>query len=278
MPGSGSACPHKAGGCCRAGLGDHAGRNDFERPALADVGELAELTGLIEQARSIARQRHPRDLLVPIAADEALHVQSPRRRLSASIAQRRERDRGFDRVAVGVDGSLRVDHEVHGEIGLGPALGVDAIGLNAVRIEEDVVRAPPIVKRIEIHADDVVVGNRVAAGECGAHVAGGIVGAEREIERAAVVADQDLGRLRRLEVVAGLDLAELAEPRRPAPHLLVKVSVDDRRLVESSRVKGARAWVGLCQGWRRTQARQNRKEYAFEPPLHVCNMPTGGGR
>ena len=44
----------KAGRSCRAGLGGHAGRDDFERPAFADIGELSELTGLVEQARSIA--------------------------------------------------------------------------------------------------------------------------------------------------------------------------------------------------------------------------------
>ena len=88
---------------------------------------------------------------------------------TAPIAQRGKRNGGFDGVAVGVDGALRVDHEIHGEIGIGLALGVDAIRLNAVRVEEDVVGAAPIVKRIEIDADDVVVCDRVAAGERGAH-------------------------------------------------------------------------------------------------------------
>ncbi len=62
--------------------------------------------------------------------------------------------------------------------------------------------------------------NGVAAGEGGANVTGSICGAEREIERAAVVADQDGRGPRRREIVAGLHLMKRLDPRRarPTPH------------------------------------------------------------
>ncbi len=238
-------------GTRRAGPCGDRGRHDLERPAFADVDQPVQATGLVEQARSIAFERHPRHLFVPIATDEALNVQAPRGGSPASIAQRGKGNGGLDGIAVGVDRALRIDHEVHGEVGLATSFGVDAVGLNPVRVEEDVIGAASILKRIEVDADAVVIANRVAPWHRRADAAGAIGRTKREIECPSVVADQELGRFRRRDVVAGLDLTEIVHAHRMPPDRLVQPAVDDRCGVEPRRGDRSRRGVARLRQRRR---------------------------
>ncbi len=176
----------------RAGFGDCQARDDFEGAFGREIIESGEMSGLIEEASAISRDRHPRIGLVIEALDHALEMYAPQHVLPCFVTQRLERNRDLDDVTVFSELAFRLHHDVDAEVFVF-SFGVDAVGLDAEGVEEEFVSAALIVESVEEHAHVVVVEDVVTFGECGKHFVGFVVGVETDVEKLGVVTDEDFG-------------------------------------------------------------------------------------
>lgn len=94
-----------------------------------------------------------------------------------------------------------------------PWPSVDGVGLDAQRIDQELIAPLAVVERVENHGDEIVGENVLALGPSRAHLAGLLVADENGVEALAVVGEVGdslpAGRL----AVGGLALAEIRDPR-----------------------------------------------------------------
>ncbi len=151
--------------------------------------------------------------------------------LGLGEAQLVERHRDLHHVALVGDPAERVPDDVPGEVLAARDVVLQAVELDAQRVDEELEGAPLVVERVQLDAHQVVVEDRVAVLQVGADRRRlGVVGAEGDVEAVVVVGHQALGLHRRRGVLARPGL--VLEPQRQGllPGRLVEDAVDrDRR-------------------------------------------------
>ncbi len=196
-------------------------------------------------------------------------MRSPLFPFARFVANRLERDSDLDDVPVRGRRPLRVHDDVDVVV-LALRLSEHTVRLHAEWVEEENVRAALVVEGVEVDADIIVVEDLVALRNRRADLVGFVVeAAERDEEGLAVVTEQNLGPLRRLDVVARLNLKEVLEDHSLAPNLVVEFAVDDGRRVESSKLGRRLGFLRDDRGGRRLVAftrqdvsRRQRTQYA----------------
>ena len=186
------------------------------------VAHSADGAALGEEPRTRPPHVGPR-VLVPGPLHLALDVDPPRLRAGAWITQALERDPDLDHVAGAADDALRIElvvgvavalvepHEVAGAAG---ALGLDAVLLDAERVDREEERAAAVVERVEEDRDRVIPVEVVAVGDRGPDRLGLAVGGDdAEVDRLRRVPDQHFGLFLGRPAVHRLLLPEPAEPR-----------------------------------------------------------------
>jgi len=216
-----------------------AGRhgNPLEEPCYTKPFQAGDAAALGQEAGSqllgtravdanpVAPQRHPRVLFIEML-DLPQDVQAPSPARSSLVSQRLERDGDLDGVAARPEAAGRLHHQVDREVRLA-AVHHDPVLLDAQGVHHHDVGAPPVVERIEVEADRVVVADGVPPGQRRPDATGLVVRQDRDVERLGGVGEPDLRRVRRLSIVAGMDLAEAGERRRLRPGLVLERAVDD---------------------------------------------------
>ena len=156
----------------------------------------------------------------------------PRLRIGPRITERRKRDAIFGAPSAAVDLRRRVVEKIGREVFVVVRVVVDAVALNAARIDAQLHRRLLVVARIEQHGDIVIGANdRVALDVRRADfLRMRIVATNADVEILFVVGDPR-GRLHlRLGVVAGRSFIEAVDLRRVAPAGVAQIAVDhDRR-------------------------------------------------
>src|SRR5215208_3251630 len=150
---------------------------------------------------------------------------SPQLVFARNIAQRLERDRDFDRVAIARDHSFRLHDQIEAEV-FTLSFSPNAVGLHAEWIEVKLVSSPLIVESVKENADVIVVKDVVALRDVCAHLGGIVETMKCDVEKTWVVAQPDFGAILRDEIVAGLHLVEGFEDGCGLPNLVVKLAVD----------------------------------------------------
>src|SRR6185369_505565 len=159
---------------------------------------------------------------------------------AGKIAQRLERNRDLDRVAIFREYSLRLHHQVEAEV-FAYAFRPNAVGLYAERVEVKLVSSSLIVEGVEKNADVVVVPDLVALRYVGADFCGIVETVKRDVKKMRVVAEADFRAILRDKVVAGLNLVEIFEHDGRLPDFVVEFAVDHRWLSEECRLY----WIGF---------------------------------
>src|SRR5262245_36363330 len=171
--------------------------------------------------------------------DPAKEMRVPQLALARLVSQRFEGDGDLDRVAFIGHDALRFHDDVYAVI-LAVALGEDTVELYAERIEEERVSAAPVVEGVQVEADVIIVKNLIAFGHGRAHLSRFVRRTKADVQMLLVIAEQDLGRLGRGDVIAGLDLVEILYYRGLGPYVVVEPAVNCGRRVEASDPDGRR--------------------------------------
>ena len=93
------------------------------------------------------------------------------------------------------------------------AFGRDAVELDAERVDQELVRPPPVVVRVQQQPDDVVAHDGLALGHVRADLAGFVLADEHRVEMTVVVGEVDRGLERCRHAVAGFALNQPRDPR-----------------------------------------------------------------
>src|SRR5215510_1167626 len=112
--------------------------------------------------------------------DPAKKMGVPQLALARFVAQRFERDGDLDRVAFISHYALRLHDDVYAVI-LAIIFGEDAVELHAERIEEERVSPSPVVERVQIEADIIIVKNLIAFGYGRAHLSRIVCSAKADV-------------------------------------------------------------------------------------------------
>nr|QEO74674.1 hypothetical protein [uncultured bacterium] len=128
--------------------------------------------------------------------------------------------------------AFRLHHNINGEVFIF-SLGVNAISLDAERVEEQLIRPPLIVEGIEQHADVIIVENVITFRHGGAHTVRFVVRKKSYIEHPGIVTHENFGGPRRRDVIAGVRLVEVLEHCGRFPNLVIEPAINLRRRFET---------------------------------------------
>ncbi len=195
------------------------------------------MSGLGQPTILVAIHRDPHVERVVKSLRAAPEVNAPQLVFTGNVAQRLERNRDFDRVAIFGKDPLRLHDEVQAEV-FALAFGPDTVGLHAERIEIKLVSSPLIVEGVEENADVVVVPDVVALGDVGAYLCGIVETVKRDVDKTRVVTKTNFGAIFRDEIVARLNLVEIFKHDGSLPDFVVELAVDRGWLWEESRLNG----------------------------------------
>ena len=95
-----------------------------------------------------------------------------------------------------------------------------------------------IIKRVKQHADIVVIKNIVTLGEICPHLSRVVIAMKGDVKKSRIVAEKNLGLLRRSDIVARRCLIEVLEPRGILPDGFIQFTVDHRRAIKSRHLNG----------------------------------------
>src|SRR6185503_954761 len=183
------------------------------------MSRLREPTVLV----AVHRNPHVERIVQSLRATPEMYA--PQLVFAGDVAQRLERNRNLDSVAISRDHPLRFHHQIETEI-FALAFGPNPICLDAKRIEVKLVSASLIVEGIEENADVVVVPDVVAFRDVRADLGGIVETVKRDVKKAGVVTKSYFGAVFRDEIVAGLDLVEVFQHNRRFPDFVIEFSID----------------------------------------------------
>src|SRR5215212_9944544 len=166
------------------------------------MSRLREPTALV----AVHRNPHVERIVQTLGASP--EVYSPQLVFAGNIAQRLERDRDFDRVAIACDHSFRLHDQIEAEV-FTLSFSPNAVGLHAEWIEVKLVSSPLIVESVEENADVVIVKTM----KC-------------DVEKTRVVAQSYFSAILRDEIIPGLHLVEVFEDGCGLPNFVVKLAIN----------------------------------------------------
>src|SRR5215216_2527125 len=143
------------------------------------MSRLREPTALV----AVHRNPHVKGIVQTLGASP--EVYSPQLVFAGNIAQRLERDRDFDRVAVARDHSFRLHDEIETEV-FALSFSPNAVGLYAEWIEVKLVSSSLVVESVEQNTDVIVIPDIVALRNVCAHLGGIVETMKCDVENARV--------------------------------------------------------------------------------------------
>src|SRR6185369_792322 len=146
-------------------------RNQLESSFRGNTFKTGKMSRLGKPTVLIAVHRNPHVERIVQTLRATPEVDAPHFVFAGNVAQRLERNRDLDRVAIFGDHSLRFHHQIETEI-FSLSLGPNSIGLDAERIEVKLVSTTLIVEGVEENADVIVIPDLIALGDVGADFRG----------------------------------------------------------------------------------------------------------